>query len=659
MNAQHLPGTTASSASTRPHDDVPAERALTWRSLALGLLVVLLATLGGFYARHILHTTRLAQNHLSLAVVFPFSAIVLFLRRPLRLTRGELLVVFSMGLVASTLPTYFLSKLIANLTVPYYLADPTNGWAEYTHAFLPAWAVVEPGPGLTWFFEGLPSGASIPWELWVGPLFWWTSLVAAVSAILLCTVVILRRQWIEHERIDYPLMELPLAMLEDGRSGRVALPPFMRRPAFWVGFGISIFGILWNIISYFSPHFPTMPRNFGIISLGREFEPIRTNLYWPIVGFAYFLKLDIAFSIWFFYLLAVVQEGLLNRFGVYMGERIYYGTHFVGVGWQTTGVWLVLVAWGLWMARAHLRNVCRKAFLGDPTVDDSDELMSYRVAVIGLILGTLYLAGWLVASGMAPGVVFVFLILMMVVYLGITRIIVEAGLITIRAPMVAQYFVMYTFGTIRLSGPTMTSLGMAYGWHGDMKTTLMPALAHGARLFDTVRSGKRQLLWAPILALIVGVSASVLFTIYMAYRTGAGNYGGQLSGMLARLPWDIVVRYSRSPVETDWTRMVLLGAGVLLTSCLYAMRYRFPWWPLHPLGLAAGPVYPVTHVVFPLFWGWAAKLAILRYGGSRMYRVARPFFLGLILGYYVGAGLSFFVDTIWFPGQGHSIPFTD
>ena len=130
----------------------PTARALTYKSIILGLILVLVAALGGFYARHILHTTRLAQNHLSLAVVFPFAITVVFLRHYLKLNRGELLVIFSMGLIASTLPTYFLSRLIASFCVPYYLADPTNRWGEFTHDYLPSWAVIEPGPALTWFF---------------------------------------------------------------------------------------------------------------------------------------------------------------------------------------------------------------------------------------------------------------------------------------------------------------------------------------------------------------------------------------------------------------------------------------------------------------------------------------------------------------------------
>jgi hypothetical protein len=632
-------------------------RALTWKSVGIGLALVLAASLGGFYARHVLHTTRLAQNHLSLAVVFPFFVTVLALRQPLRLNRGELLVIFSMGLISSTLPTYFLSRLVASFAVPYYLADPTNGWAEYTHEYLPEWTTIQQGAPLTWFFEGLPQGESIPWGAWMGPLFWWFALLAALCTVLFSTTVILRKQWIEHERLDYPLMEVPLTLLER-EPGRV-LPKIMQSPVFWFGFAFSILGILWNIIGYFNPTFPWFPTRLKPISFGYYFQSIRVNLYWPIVGFAYFIESDVSFSIWFFYLLAVIQEGVLNRLGVKIKEANFNGTSFIPIGWQMAGVWLVVVTWGLYIARDHLRDVYRKAVHDAPDVDDSDELLSYRTALICLVGGLLFMGFWLIASGLELWVTVVFLGGMMVVYLGITRIIAETGVITIRAVMVPQSFIMFTFGTAGISGSSMTALAMTSGWHGDMKTTLMPALAHSVKLFDTIKRQKRQLVWAIALACGVGIVSSVFYIIWMAYQTGAGNYGSQISGGLARGPWDFFVKYSRSPVDPDWRKMAFLGSGIVLSAFLYAMRYRYTWWPFHPLGLAAGPAYPVTNVVFPIFLGGMAKFAIMRVGGAKAYQAARPFFVGLIMGYYVGAGISFFVDWIWFPGDGHGIPFSD
>lgn len=163
------------------------EPAVTLRALTTGTVLTIAATLAGSYARFILHTTRLDQNHLSMAAVFPLVLIVLFLARPLKLSRGELIVIFCMPLIGATMPTYFIGKLIANITAPHYLASPKNQWTSYFGNHLPAWAVMPEGRALRWFYEGLPRGASIPWTVWVVPVFWWitgkpsTASSAAVS----------------------------------------------------------------------------------------------------------------------------------------------------------------------------------------------------------------------------------------------------------------------------------------------------------------------------------------------------------------------------------------------------------------------------------------------------------------------------------------------
>ena len=63
---------------------------------------------------------------------------------------------------------------------------------------------------------------------------------------------------------------------------------------------------------------------------------------------------------------------------------------------------IVLVLFGLWTARGHLRQVFRKALRGDETVDDSGEIMSYRSAVLTLAGSLLFMGIWLWRSGL-PG----------------------------------------------------------------------------------------------------------------------------------------------------------------------------------------------------------------------------------------------------------------
>jgi hypothetical protein len=625
----------------------------------IGSALTVMATVAGSYARFILHTTRLDQNHLSVAAVFPLVLIVLFLARPLKLSRGEMIVIFSMSLIGATMPTYFIGKLIANFAVPYYLLTPENQWREFFEPELPSYAVVPSGNALRWFFEGLPSGTELPWLTWITPVFWWLSVIAAFYGCCLFIMVMLRRQWVENERIDYPLMEMPLAIMEESDEKGYFRLPILNKPQFWFGYGITSFVILWNMISYFNPTFPTIPWRLNDIKLGAEFPAIGTRLYWMVVGFGYFINLDISFSLWFFNLLTNVEVGMFNRVGLDIGGDEEYSTAPLVMGVQSMGAFATIVGSGFWMARHHLRDVWRKAIHGDDSVDDSDEIVSYRTAVLGFGICAAYLFVWHAATGMEIRFIPLFLLGALIVYLGITRVIAETGLISIRAPLMPQPFAMFFFGTDVLTRETMVSIALSYSWCGDTKTTIMPALAHSTKLFSTIKHHQRSLMIGVVVAMALGVLTSFAFTIYMGYLHGAANYGGLFTGELAAYPWDNLVKKVKAPFPTKWEPLSFMFGGAAITAGLMILRYRFPAWPFHPIGFAAGPVYPVNNVIFPIFLAWAIKSIIVGIGGVKAYRSAGPFFIGLILGHFVGAGISFIADMIWFHGNGHGIPFSD
>ena len=101
---------------------------------------------------------------------------------------------------------------------------------------------------------------------------------------------------------------------------------------------------------------------------------------------------------------------------------------------------------------------------------------------------------------------------------------------------------------------------------------------------------------------------------------------------------------------------MFFGIGGLIAGWLLVMRYMFTWWPLHPIGLIVGPFAdPIRGSAFSIFIAWACKLLILKFGGIVLYWKARPLFLGFVVGFFAGMGVSFFADMIWFPGQGHQI----
>ncbi|MCY3766491.1 MAG: hypothetical protein OXH06_13825, partial [Gemmatimonadetes bacterium] len=97
------------------------------------------------------------------------------------------------------------------------------------------------------------------------------------------------------------------------------------------------------------------------------------------------------------------------------------------------------------------------------------------------------------------------------------------------------------------------------------------------------------------------------------------------------------------------------GAGCIAMLALTFLRYRVPWWPLHPLGLAVTWSGMTVHSVLSVFLAWSVKAIVLKAGGVFLYRRSIPFFLGLMVGYALNVGISFVLDITWFGGEGHGV----
>ena len=63
----------------------------------------------------------------------------------------------------------------------------------------------------------------------------------------------------------------------------------------------------------------------------------------------------------------------------------------------------------------------------------------------------------------------------------------------------------------------------------------------------------------------------------------------------------------------------------------------------------------ITWSYFPTAAFVAMVLLSLWMARRHLASVVRPFFIGLVVGFFLGMGFSFVVDWIWFPGQGHPI----
>lgn len=642
--------------------DSPGQRQFSLRALLLGVFLAALINVGSPYSLYILDSSKWTVGYLPSSVVVLFTALV-FLNAVLvswakvrLLSATELGLVFIMALVSASIPTWGTSTyLIAVIAAPQYFASPENGWNESIVRFIQTWLVPQDALALKWFYNGIPAGKSIPWGAWAVPLFWWISLVMAVFFFCHCLVAALRKQWVEYERLPFALMEVPQQLISIPEGS--AWPGFVHKRVFWIGFGLPFAIVMWNTVTYFTPAFPPIPTAFfGYLQIGREFPAIEPIVNFAIVGCTFFVHLDVSFSIWFFTLLTMLQEGLFNRLGFTIPGRDVYTMGPEAIGWQAFGAMAVMVVNLFWIARGHFRNIWRKAWTNDPAIDDSDELMSYRSLVIGLALSLLYIVFWLWRSGMSFLGLSLFILATIILYTGITRVVMEGGLLFVRGPLVGQTFVGYALGGPNMSVESHVAFGLSYSWHHELEEFFMAASANSSKITDHMKMRRSSVTICIMLAALVAVLVSTVYALYMGYSYGAYNYGGWMFDYGSQVPYVEVLRKINETEGPDWTRLGFAGLGAGIMGWLIFMRYRFPWWPIHPIGMPVGICsYPVTIFIFSIFLAWLLKWIIMRSGGIQLYHRAQPFFIGIILGYFTGIGISFVVDMIWFPGQGHSI----
>jgi len=640
--------------------------ALTLRSLVVGLATVVALAVGVPYVELVVRGQFLATNYYPVGLGLAFLAVVLVLnvalkalRRSWALGEGELAMVFVMAAVAITMPTHGTAGyLLSWISAPHYFATPENRWADFVLPHLRRWATVDGGPALRWFYEGLPRGESIPWGAWVMPLAWWLAFVGMGLFACLCVISIFRRQWMEHERLAYPLAEMTTELIR-GSGERRLLPRFARSGLFWLGFLPPFLILCWNTACYFSPNMPPVPGQLPPIVMARGFPPLHLVFYWPMLCIAFFLKREVALSIWVFVVLGVVQEGVFNRLGVSIRSSLsvyHFDASQPALAWQSYGAMVVMVALNVWVARRHLAGLARRAVRrGGGVPEDEAELLSPRTALVGLAVAGVFMAAWLVRLGMRPGTAVLFLLAALVGFLGLSRLVVEGGLVFIRPPLAPQSATAAVLGNSAMGATQLAALGLSMAWVADPINAFMPAAANAAKVGRWGRASGRQIVVAIALAAFVALALTVPYTLWLCYRRGAYTTGSWLFKWAPRVPYDYVVKAVRSRPGVEWPKLAWGAVGGAEMLVLTALYYRLSWWPLHPLGLVAGVVYKVRWSFLPVFVGWLCKEVVLRIGGLPALKRAKPFFLGAMAGWFAGAGVSIVVDWLFFYGHGHAI----
>lgn len=393
------------------------------------------------------------------------------------------------------------------------------------------------------------------------------------------------------------------------------------------------------------PFIPGINLNSGF-KVFRNTTFIYMQVSFPVIGISYLLTNDLLLGLWFFSLLGVAQTGFFNLLGYSIGPREAYCAYSPQVSHQSFGAMMIFAGLALWAARNHLGNVFRKAFKGDRNVKDSHEILSYRTSVFIMVGGLFFMVLWLTRSGLPLHTTIILLISAFVVFFVLTKIIVQGGLLVMKSPLTPQVFTVNALGSTSTGTTGLSAMTGTFAWCADLKVFLMPYIAHSLKLMEGLNIERRYINLAILAAVLVSLGGSLFTVMYLSYRYGGINLNEWYFRGCPSVPFTYIADVINHPTEISWPRWFFTGLGAFIMTVLIFMRNRFLWWPLHPLGFVAGNTLEISQVWFSIFLAWLTKTILLRYGGAKVYTKTKHFFLGLVLGQFLIAGVWLIIDAV-------------
>lgn len=603
--------------------------ALTWRSALIGLGGVTLLSAITPYNDYHLHQTYLYGNHFPVGCLFLFIVIVLVVNTLLRLLRPasalaqiELLTIWAMFITGSGFASSGLMRYLGPIPVaPYYFANETNRWAEWARA-IPHWMVPSTdgqGPVVKWFFEGVPPGASIPWQPWVGVSFVWGLLFLLVAGFSVFACALARKQWVDRERLVFPLVFIPIEMSRDPQQG--AVNSFFRSKLMWTGAALAFTVHLLNGLHHYYFAVPEIPIRWEVWQMWRDppwnaLTMWSVPLYFSAVGLGYLLPCDVSLSIWVFFVLFRLQRVLRVSMGMdTLSSDVPNNEVAVTVGgFVVWGIWL------LWVSRNHLKTIWQSLFSG--SAKDENEPIPLRISAIGAVVCFMGIVLWTRATGVSTSFALALWGIFVLILLILTRIVAESGLLMVQTPFIPTDVLSAVPGSRMFNftglGPAMMSQIV---WMHDPREAYMPSVMNALRL-KSEDSG-RGLLAGVLLATVVGFVVSFVSFIYVSYTYGGVTldaWGNRACPLTYYAP---LIRYIDTPTRTNWAVVQNMGLGGLVSAFLLVMRKNYVWWGLQPIGFVLAPTYAVLCVWFSVFVAWLCK-RLAMFCGYKTYRTLLP-----------------------------------
>ncbi|MCZ7645506.1 MAG: hypothetical protein M5U26_09520 [Planctomycetota bacterium] len=677
----------AGTALEERQEEIRAEGA-SWRGWALGLLAV--AGLSALipYSDFVIKGTALSFNAFPMASVFLIFALVaaaqvaaLAFGRRLKLSRQDLTLVFCMTMVMYSIPGVgFWSFWSTGMTGAGFHASPENRWEELIHPHLTEGFFPrdpedpqDPGPRpVEWFYTGLPPGKTVPWGAWLGPYLRWLIVVALMYGIWFSVAGLLIRRWSDHERLPFPVAQVPQEMLSGYEGHDASAKPFLSdRVALW-GIAITFLVHSWNALSDYVPNIPLIPlMNSNLNGKYLTEDPwrhigvVHCHIFPSIIGLTFLLSLEVAFSLWFFYLAMKLTN--LAFIPTYSWTEVAQSRVSQG-----SGALLMLVLLGLWLARSELGSSLKQALGREPREERPGEL-SPRMLWLTLLVSFAGAACWMRWFGIELVWALLLLGLFMLVMVGLARLIAEAGVFAAQFYDFPAYMLQYAatpavLGSAQVVRTMIWDRVFTADW---FRIVPIPNIMNALHLSGQMGLRKRTAFRGMALAVAVAFGLSFFTFLHTVYTKGGANdfgwfFNGHPQGEFDRIgkisnkiqAWEKKskkaaeagkpIPFEEIPKEAqvDAPKLTWMGVGGGVMAGFMVLRRFFFWWP-HPAGYVMWMAwFPHDMLWFSFFLGWLCKFGISKYGGMKVYTIARRFFIGMVVGECCAAVLWVVVNML-------------
>ncbi|NSW55838.1 MAG: hypothetical protein HPY44_07495 [Armatimonadetes bacterium] len=631
----------------------------TWRAVVVGVAACVFIADWSQYSELIIHGTQISLTYppiggfiVFLALYAFFNVILKAMRRSWALSQPEWLIVFTMIVLASGIASIDLAqKLIPMIAGPQYYCTNEKAYSEPFLSTIPEWMAPTDSRVVKGLFEGW--GYGVPWREWLVPLGAWTAFTLASYVLMQSLIAIFRRQWVENERLLFPLAAVPFEIIEEPRAGRF-LNTFFRNRIMWIGL---VGAFLLHFYNGLHAYFATLPeievatlmgKPQPTYSWGRPWNAIGT-VYFAfhpiIIGLSFLLTREVSFSLWAFYWIARAEAVLGYSLGLDGMSIAAGGDRFPFPGHQTAGAYLALAGVSIWLARRPLWEIVRKGLTFQPG-DDAGEPMSYRGAVWAGLISFAFMVGWCVYAGMVAWVAVLVLVIAFGYTLAMTRLVSEAGMPWMAEPDWRAHDIIRALVPFNaLPQTTWSAVTMLMAFTHDMRVSPMPRIMQSMKIADQSGAATQQLTWALLIAAVVTIPVSYWSLLEAGYTHGGVAINVYRFVSLARAPDQFMNQLTAGLVKhTDWLSMGLVGYGAAKLIALSFLRMNYLWWPLHPVGYAMSYIVYLPREWLSVFIGWLCQTLLMRYGGFNSFSRYRPLFLGMVVGAILAAGVWLFID---------------